>query len=230
MSLVVHAKEAAPGGWMAGYTDEMEHRWRAVEQIVTERVDDGGRVLHAGAVPPGLQYLVESAGYKTVGVDVAPDRAAGMTEWLQLDVRRADLDTPGLPFEPDSFDAVVCSEVIEHLHRPERALRSFRDVLRPGGELILTTPNYGRIETRVRALAGASPARYVRAREKGDERGHTGHVRLFDLAGLRQLVEREGFHVARHDPVEFGPARFGFGLLYRAAPSLRPFQVMVAVA
>jgi len=52
---------------------------------------------------------------------------------IQADVHR-------LPFREGLFDLVLCTEVLEHLHTPELALKELWRVLRPGGKLLLTTP------------------------------------------------------------------------------------------
>ena len=49
-------------------------------------------------------------------------------------------DTYRLPFCDNVFDVALCTEVLEHLHTPLRALREMRRVLKPGGKLLLTTP------------------------------------------------------------------------------------------
>jgi dolichol-phosphate mannosyltransferase len=49
-----------------------------------------------------------------------------------------------LPFPADTFDAVICSEVIEHIPDHPAALAEITRILRPGGTLILGTPDYGR--------------------------------------------------------------------------------------
>ena len=50
-------------------------------------------------------------------------------------------DAHPLPFRDAAFDALFAGELIEHLPDPRPALAEFRRVLRPGGALILTTPN-----------------------------------------------------------------------------------------
>ncbi len=47
-----------------------------------------------------------------------------------------------LPLPDASFDCVILSEVIEHLEAPEVSIREATRVLRPGGRLLITTPNY----------------------------------------------------------------------------------------
>jgi ubiquinone/menaquinone biosynthesis C-methylase UbiE len=48
-------------------------------------------------------------------------------------------DAHSLPFENESFDQILCTEVLEHLHTPELAIREMRRVLKPAGKIILTT-------------------------------------------------------------------------------------------
>jgi 2-polyprenyl-3-methyl-5-hydroxy-6-metoxy-1,4-benzoquinol methylase len=65
----------------------------------------------------------------------AASRAVAGLSWMVADVQRIGL--PGA-----SVDTVISCETIEHLPDPVQALREFRRVLRPGGRVILTTPNY----------------------------------------------------------------------------------------
>jgi 2-polyprenyl-3-methyl-5-hydroxy-6-metoxy-1,4-benzoquinol methylase len=73
-----------------------------------------------------------------------PDNVAGSVEWLQC-----DLNHP-LPLEDESFDTIMSTEVIEHLENPRFVFREFYRLLRPKGNLIVTTPN----QRSVRSLAG----------------------------------------------------------------------------
>ncbi len=54
-----------------------------------------------------------------------------------------------LPFVDEAFDCVISSEVIEHIPASERPFLEMRRVLRPGGSLVLGTPDYGRLSWRV---------------------------------------------------------------------------------
>lgn len=93
-------------------------------------------------------------GYGKRALDVGC-REGMQTKWLEekgyqvtsIDVKKvfkkciiADLNKK-LSFNNKSFDLIWCSEVIEHLDNPSFAESEFRRVLKPGGEMILTTPN-----------------------------------------------------------------------------------------
>lgn len=69
-----------------------------------------------------------------------------------VSVRVANLNTEGLPFENSAFDLVTCTEVIEHLEHYRYTLREMYRVLKPGGALVLTTPNILNLKSRIRFL------------------------------------------------------------------------------
>jgi ubiquinone/menaquinone biosynthesis C-methylase UbiE len=54
-------------------------------------------------------------------------------------------DAHPLPFRDASFDGLFAGELVEHLPDPEAGIEEFRRVLRPGGMLVLTTPNRRRL-------------------------------------------------------------------------------------
>ena len=92
--------------------------------------------LVTGSTPPARLI---AADFAHAAVRLGRARAAGRdvagVTWMVADVQHIGL--------PDaSVDTVISCETIEHLPDPVQALREFHRVLRPGGRLILTTPNY----------------------------------------------------------------------------------------
>src|SRR5674476_1266665 len=69
----------------------------------------------------------------------APDEGLQTKGW---DTTRIDLvsDITAIPAPDASFDAILCSEVLEHVPEPTHALDEFTRLLKPGGVLILTAP------------------------------------------------------------------------------------------
>jgi len=103
----------------------------------------GGRVLDVGCGPGVLVEALAERGCELVGVDPA----VGMIELARAkhsDVAGAAFAVAAaerLGFPDGSFDAVVCTGVLERIADDEVALREMARVLRPGGSLLLSVPN-----------------------------------------------------------------------------------------
>jgi SAM-dependent methyltransferase len=104
------------------------------------------------------------------------------------------------------FDTVISCETIEHLADPVQALRELHRVLRPGGCLLLTTPNYFGPFGLYRA--------YLRLRGKRYTEGGQPICRLTLLPRTALWIVRAGFRLRRVDAI-------GHYILY---PGRRPFQ------
>ncbi|MGH9900444.1 MAG: methyltransferase domain-containing protein, partial [Pyrinomonadaceae bacterium] len=76
-------------------------------------------------------------------------------EQMTLRYKHFNLEQDPFPYADRSFDVVLFCEIIEHLlYDPVHALTEIRRVLRPGGQLILTTPNVARLDQACRLVAG----------------------------------------------------------------------------
>ncbi len=98
-----------------------------------------GELLDVGPNVGTLLLLARERGWSGRGVELNAEAARLCRERRGLDVRAGTLEAG--PFPPQSFDAVVLSDVIEHLPDPLRALRAVRDLLRPGGACAISTPD-----------------------------------------------------------------------------------------
>lgn len=106
----------------------------------------GVRVLDAGAGElknrkhcAHLNYVSQDFGQYSGGKDETAYEGLHSEQW---DTSRIDLisDITAIPAPDSSFDAVLCSEVLEHVPEPTHALDEFSRLLKPGGVLILTAP------------------------------------------------------------------------------------------
>jgi SAM-dependent methyltransferase len=99
-----------------------------------------GEVLDAGVGEGYGAAILARAATTVVGVDLEPEVIEhAAANYPDVRFERADLME--LPFAEKSFDAVVSLQVIEHLPRPREFVSEIARVLRPGGRLILSTPN-----------------------------------------------------------------------------------------
>jgi SAM-dependent methyltransferase len=92
----------------------------------------------------------------------------------------------------EPYDVIVCAEVIEHLHAaPRAALRMLASLLRPGGTLLLQTPNAAALLHRVRLLLGKNPFEPIR-----EDLHHAGHFHEYTVRELVDLCRQAGLEPA----------------------------------
>ncbi|HEY1720991.1 MAG TPA: methyltransferase domain-containing protein [Magnetospirillaceae bacterium] len=111
--------------------------------------------LDIGCGPGTFIGSLPAGRHDSVGIDVAAPQIAYATEKYGSQGRTFQTMQPGiLPFDSDRFDVVTLIEVIEHLpnEENERLLGEALRVLKPGGVLLASTPNYGGVYPAVEAL------------------------------------------------------------------------------
>ena len=120
-------------GWLARRLLRFEAATLSVLHDFAEALPDGASVLDAGASEGQYGDLFQQCRY--TGIDLA----VGDPSWdySQLHVTG---DLENLPFADGSFDAALNVVVLEHVRNPLRALQELNRVLRPGGQLLLVTP------------------------------------------------------------------------------------------
>jgi SAM-dependent methyltransferase len=134
-------------------------------------------------------------GHRIVGVDWSADalrhaRSRGLT------LVRAEVEPTGLPIASGCADVVVMSELIEHLLDPDSALEEAWRVLKPGGTLLLSTPNLAAWYNRGLLALGVQPLfTEVSLRGVFGRPGNqvAGHLRLFTSRALVGLLAARGF-------------------------------------
>ena len=150
------------------------------------------RVLDVGCGSGVFASRMAELGAQVTAVDSNP---------AAVDYGTRTFARPGLEFRlglvdelefPDSAcDAAVCLEVVEHIYpaQTEKLLSDLRRILRPGGQLLLTTPNYRGLWPLVEWLAD----RFAPTGQMHMEQ----HITFFHRARLRETLEGAGFQVER---------------------------------
>ncbi|HET8528723.1 MAG TPA: class I SAM-dependent methyltransferase [Gaiellaceae bacterium] len=146
-----------------------------------------------------LAALAAELPARRAGVDLSSRILETAAQRVEADYRQASLES--LPFDDGSFDLVLCTQVIEHVPRPELAVFELARVLRPGGRLVISTDNERNRITRAlnapRTLAvGALRLRGARGRIESPATPYTA-------ASFRTLVEGAGLTVERLETFRF---------------------------
>ena len=146
----------------------------------------------------------------SIGVDVSRPNLEHC-ERLGLHVMPADLNSE-LPFASESFPAILCSHVLEHVDAPIDLLRECNRILRPGGTLVLGLPIENSIVNRLRGH------KYFYH--------HPGHLYSFSLENIDVLLQKTGYEILQF---YFEPRIVRFRAWLSAMQHL-PSKVMYALA
>lgn len=134
------------------------------------------RLLEVGAGDGYFLHTAREAGLKVAGVELSAPRVARAKEWFDIELFAGDVHHA--PFPTGSFEVAAMFQLLEHLHDPDAVLRRVRTLLKPGGMLIVSTPN---------ALA------YARKKRSVDTWRIPRHLFFFTPRTLVRLVESCGF-------------------------------------
>ena len=173
------------------------------------------RILEMGAYLQITPALRTRLGYGTVrGCYYGPagevdHRSVVSTEGetFACDIDLFDAEKDRFPYADDYFSTVLCGELIEHLfHDPMHLMSEVNRILKPGGHLVLTTPNLASLRGDLCHPAGLSSrdsfTAYIRPAADGETDAR--HNREYTPLEIHQLLENSGFSVAR---LETGPFR-----------------------
>lgn len=191
------------------------HKTRFVHTLeITPRGDESKSVLEMGAYMQITAPLKFQLGYGTVrGCYYGP---AGRTDHkvitsesgqtFECDIDLFDAEKDRYPYADASFDTVLCCELIEHLFEdPMHMMSEINRILKPGGHLVLTTPNIGSLRSVSAILLGYHPAffpAYIRPRVEGEE-AEARHNREYVPMEVQHLLTDSGFEMALLETGEF---------------------------
>lgn len=194
----------------------LERRWRSRWDFVVKNISEGTNVLDVGCGDGILgEQLIRLRSCSVTGVDVsgfALTKAAG----FGIKTQKCDISASPLPFDGDTFDAVVLSCVLEHVARPENALAEACRVLHTGGRAFITIPNPMTLRIRVAFLLGRFHSDFLHSKP-----GEGLHYRFWPVKdGLETMMDNLGLPLklaVKHIDVKNPRKYSGTGLRWRRA-------------
>jgi 2-polyprenyl-3-methyl-5-hydroxy-6-metoxy-1,4-benzoquinol methylase len=166
--------------------DQLGERWLRRILALLDKPPRDVRLLDVGSSSGALLMTARALGIAAEGVEPSAE-AAETARRAGLKVFTGFLEAAGFP--DSAFDAVILMEVIEHLREPRPMLAQCRRVLKPGGILLITTPN-----------VASWTASTMGARWDGFSlMAMGGHVSFFSPGSIRTISERTGFEAVRID-------------------------------
>jgi 2-polyprenyl-3-methyl-5-hydroxy-6-metoxy-1,4-benzoquinol methylase len=172
-----------------GWTPEVSVGDALFSRLFNGLIAPGHAVLDVGCGDcRNYQLRLREMGARLVGVEVSP-LAADEARQAGFEVYKHELSQP-LPFHDATFDRAVCVEVVEHLFDPFYCVQQIARVLKPGGILVITTPNFGYFASRLDALFNADLLFKSISDFRNPWRGD--HIRFFNLAELTRMLDAAG--------------------------------------
>jgi SAM-dependent methyltransferase len=169
-------------GRMLGQVRPLQNRARYGRDELCPPFVEGGTLLDIGCGAGGYLSAMKALGWKVLGIDPSPQAARIARDSYGVPVKVGVLETTGLA--DGSIAVITMVHAIEHVPDPIRHLRHCNRVLQHDGRLVLTTPNFAGLMSRLFAdhWMALEPPR---------------HLWLFSPDTLRTCVERAGFRVER---------------------------------
>jgi 2-polyprenyl-3-methyl-5-hydroxy-6-metoxy-1,4-benzoquinol methylase len=170
-----------------GYAYAYDNRRRETLRLIQQGVPAGSTVLDVAAAQGNFSLTLAEMGYRVTWNDLRTE----LVDYVKIKHERGSITyAPGNAFElafPNPFDAVLATEVLEHVAHPEDFLRQLRGLTRRGGCIVVTTPNGGYFRNRLPRLSQISDRHELELRQfQPDSDGHLFKLHAEELVDMAQ--------------------------------------------
>jgi 2-polyprenyl-3-methyl-5-hydroxy-6-metoxy-1,4-benzoquinol methylase len=197
------------------YRDNTKHLKPSVRWPETLKLIEGKKILDFGCWKGAQTYTIgQLGGDEVIGIDVRQSDIDIANDFFKLaNIIYEVRDIFKNPFPSDYFDCVVFTEVIEHVENPIDYLKEFWRIIKPGGFLVLSTPNATSLKNIFYALSYKKKSkRNMMINEINNEESKTGthleHIFNWDFPTLSRLIMKSGFTIYDHSFTTSGPLVF----------------------
>lgn len=209
---------------MSGMLPEMAYRYETFNPYVLAEIPAGAKVLDVGTGTGllGKNLRAKQPVSRLVGIEKDQAMAAVASQWYD-EMVVADLERDEELLRPDdSFDVIVCSDVLEHLANPAATLARLSRYLADNGWFLISIPNVAFVSVRVGLLFGKFEY------NPGGGIHDTTHLRFFTLKGFAGLLRDAGLSMLEYGPCNVVRGRYRWlKPLARLWPTLFALQFLV---
>lgn len=184
------------------YLDNLIYNMERLNTILGFLPKDGKLLEIGTADGTTIKYYKQKFLGKTYGIDVSKKVLKKAAKYLD-EVKVCDLNKDKIPYNNNSFNIVICSEVIEHIYDTDRLLQEIKRILKKDGVLIISTPNLASLLNRIFILFGFQPLGTDVSTIRSDYGNKfrdkdlipAGHIRNFTYNAFRDIIIANGFNV-----------------------------------
>jgi 2-polyprenyl-6-hydroxyphenyl methylase/3-demethylubiquinone-9 3-methyltransferase len=195
----------------SGYTTAWRRRHALAVDAVRSVTPLGGRVLDVAAAQGNFTLALAEAGYRVTWNDIR----AELAEYVKLKAESGEITyAPGNILEIEAeepFDTVLMTEVIEHVAHPDEFLAHVATLVRPGGHVVLTTPNGEYFRNGLPRFSDFDDTSQFEAVQF--QPNAEGHIFLLHRDEMQGLTAQAGLRVLRHlyfiNPLTNGHVKLG---------------------
>jgi len=170
-------------------------------ELLSSLVPPGARVLDLASGMGAWPQRLSDNGYDVTGCDIQPNLCRVRCE-------KADLNEAfSNRFGGQQFDAITAIEMLEHIENPRHIFRESNRLLKPGGTLLLSTPNASGFHSRIKFLATGRFSMFDDVQYHG-----IGHIRPITYWELEKMLIEACFSVQQvrfHDNYDLVPHSVG---------------------
>lgn len=160
-------------------------------KIVLELIGRNKKILDIACYNGYIGEKIKNNNNVVFGID-ASEEAVRISKQKGLIAKVSDIEK-SLPYKNNSFDLVFAGEIIEHIVDTDFFIDEIRRVLKPNGELIITTPNVASLDRRLMLLFNKNP--FFPASFSYPANTQAGHVRFFNDKLLIDFLRHKGFDI-----------------------------------
>jgi 2-polyprenyl-3-methyl-5-hydroxy-6-metoxy-1,4-benzoquinol methylase len=176
-------------GYAYAYQNRQQRTLDAVRQVAAP----GAKVLDIAAAQGNFSLLLAEQGYDVTWNDLRSE----LVDYVKLKYEHGLLNfAPGNAFElefDELFDAVLITEIIEHMAHPDEFLRQVSELVKPGGCVVMTTPNGGYFRNPLPRFSDCpNPEQFESVQFKPDG---DGHIFLLHTDEIQSLSAASGLEI-----------------------------------